>query len=657
MPPRYDVSHSVVRGFCLFVLAGLVLLYSSSGSAQVSPGPLSRAHSSLEGTTNCTQCHKPGSSKTFKCLDCHTEINARLAANRGFHATAVQKEAGSQTCGTCHSEHNGADFGLVRWIPSQQQFDHAKTGWNLDGKHIGLTCAKCHNASHVSAVEKTTIRIKDLNRTFLGLSPACNSCHTDEHKGQLGTKCQDCHNTSDWKKVERFDHSRTKFALTGGHVRVECAKCHVAAGPEQKPKWSGLDFASCTSCHRDPHKGSFNATCQSCHSTQSWKSVSREVLSTRFDHSKTKFALLGKHASVQCAKCHSNGDFKRPIAFEQCSSCHRPDPHSGQFAKRADKGECSSCHTVDGWKPVKFAVAEHAMTAYPLEGRHVSVACAKCHIPAGRATVYKIKFAQCTDCHRDTHAGQFKASPWLNRCESCHSVKAFRPSSFALSAHKNTRFPLEGAHLAVACGECHAKGRNPKLQDVAAYRFERLRCTSCHQDPHKGQFAERMTKTGADRQPLGCLACHSVSSWKDLTKFDHASTRFELLGSHRAVACSGCHKPPSLEVTLLHVDFRSASRECEGCHADPHAAQFVENGKPIRCSSCHNTNKWKPSLFDHDRRTTFKLEGVHANIRCARCHSSMKTVADKEVLFYKPTPKECVACHGADVLNKANQKQ
>lgn len=655
MPPRCEVAVRLIRTVRQLSILAMVLISGGAGVAQISPGPLSRSHSSLEGTTNCTQCHKPGSTATFRCLDCHSEIASRLARGRGFHTRVVQKDSASQACASCHSEHNGADFALVKWTPSQPQFDHAKTGWILDGKHANLQCAKCHTAARVDPVEKTTIRVRDLNRTFLGLSSRCLACHTDEHHGQLGTNCQECHNTTDWKKVSTFDHAKTKFPLTGAHAKVVCEKCHTPAGPEQKPKWSGLEFNTCNACHRDPHRGSFTAACQSCHNTVSWRSISKETLSIQFDHSRTKFALLGKHAQVTCSKCHAGGDFKRPLEFQQCSSCHRPDPHSGQFAKRADGGECSSCHTVEGWKPSKFGVVEHAKSAYPLEGKHTAVECAKCHLPAGRATLFKIKFAQCTDCHRDAHAGQFKDAPLLDRCETCHTVKGFHPSLYTLKLHRKTRFPLEGAHVAVACGECHAKGRNPKLLEVAAYRFESLGCPTCHQDPHRGQFADRMAKPGADRQPMGCTACHSLASWRDLAKFDHASTRFELLGSHRAVPCAGCHKPPNLEVRLLHVDFRAAAKECEGCHIDPHAGQFQENGKTVRCVSCHNTNKWRPSLFDHNTRAAFKLEGVHANVRCAKCHTTLRPVDGKDVLFYKPTPKECAACHGPEVLQRTQQ--
>jgi NAD-dependent SIR2 family protein deacetylase len=58
--------------------------------------------------------------------------------------------------------------------------------------------------------------------------------------------------------------------------------------------------------------------------------------------------------------------------------------------------------------------------------------------------------------------------------------------------------------------------------------------------------------------------------------------------------------------------------------------------------------KWKPSLFDHEKRTVFPLRGAHQNVKCAECHKLTKTVDAKTVLFYKPTPKDCVACHGAN---------
>jgi NAD-dependent SIR2 family protein deacetylase len=104
-----------------------------------------------------------------------------------------------------------------------------------------------------------------------------------------------------------------------------------------------------------------------------------------------------------------------------------------------------------------------------------------------------------------------------------------------------------------------------------------------------------------------------------------------------------------LETKLINVDFRAAPTQCEDCHEDIHGKQFAK-GQVTHCVDCHNTMKWKPSLFDHDRRTEFPLRGAHQNVRCADCHKLTKVLAAKTILFYKPTPKECTSCHGPTKL-------
>jgi thioredoxin reductase (NADPH) len=97
-------------------------------------------------------------------------------------------------------------------------------------------------------------------------------------------------------------------------------------------------------------------------------------------------------------------------------------------------------------------VKNHAASGYPLEGKHVTVDCAQCHIPKGKDTLFKIKFQHCTDCHKDEHDGQFAAAPYLNNCERCHTLQGYKPSTFSLSRHKETRFVLTDGHMAVPCG-------------------------------------------------------------------------------------------------------------------------------------------------------------------------------------------------------------
>jgi hypothetical protein len=621
--------------FFLFLLPAAILL-----QAQISPGPLSRAHHSLSGPTQCASCHKVGTgTAALKCEECHTEIAQRIAQGRGLHARFTNKE----DCAKCHSEHNGEDFPLIHWEPSLKAFDHSKTGYPLQGKHAGLECNQCHAPERIRESERQAIKMKDLRRTFLGLSQDCVACHKDVHQGQLGQNCLQCHNFVDWKSATQIDHSKTRFPLTGLHAQVPCAKCHAPAGPGQGPRFTGIPFSKCSDCHNDPHHGAFAQSCETCHTTSGWKRI---PVSQQFDHSKTKYPLLGKHAQVDCIQCHTAGNFKKPVAFAKCSDCHTPDPHHGQFAARKDKGECSACHNVNGWKPSLFSVKEHAATAYPLEGKHSSVPCAKCHIPAGIATRYKIPFNRCMDCHSDVHQGQFAAVPYKSQCDQCHTVGGFQPSTFTIAQHQKSRFPLAGAHLAVICADCHKVPSAGYSTKVVAYRFQDRSCTGCHADPHRGEFRERMAQFRPDGTRVGCEACHSVKSWTDLPSFDHAKTSFPLLGGHAKVSCEGCHKPSHPGGQISEVSFRTAPVKCSGCHEDIHAGQFSRGGQAENCDKCHNSEKWRPSLFNHETGTDFSLKGAHVKVDCDLCHKSFRKVDGKRVLFYKPTTRECVSCHG-----------
>jgi hypothetical protein len=582
-------------------------------------------------------------SRSFLCLDCHHEIAAELQQHRGLHASYPQDGSPGTACVKCHSDHNGENFAIVHWTPTSAGFDHAKTGYALDGKHAGVACRDCHNARKVSAAARGLLLSKDPNHTYMGLDQRCATCHEDKHQGRFGADCARCHSTADWKKTrvdERgFDHTQTRFPLTGAHRQVGCGKCHTA-GADGQPRYAGIPFATCAACHADPHKGEFKQDCGSCHSTGTWK---KSPFETKFDHSRTNYPLAGKHLVVACESCHAGGDFKSPVAHAACTDCHKTDPHGGQFAARADRGRCEACHTVMGWRPSTFAAAEHARTGFPLVRPHEGLECAKCHTPAGTQTKFKIRFALCTDCHADAHQGQFAAAPWLNHCEKCHAGATFKTANYTLTMHQKGRFPLTGAHMAVACDQCHKplQGSN-----AARFHFAEVTCATCHEDVHRGQFAERMAARTSSGTVAGCEACHSTRDWRDLGRFNHDTTRFALVGTHRAVTCRECHRPPNMERTMAHVQFAEAPTKCDECHEDPHAAQF--GAQTERCESCHNTHKWRPSLFDHEK-TSFSLKGGHQDVACSACHVNKREVNGVAVLFYKPTPGQCADCHAGGV--------
>jgi hypothetical protein len=641
--PAGHPSAQLARRFsALFLLC--FLFAAVPVCAQISPGPLAKAHQGLNGPSNCTQCHSVSTrSAAFRCTECHSEIASEIQNHHGLHASFPQGGAPGAACVKCHSDHNGENFNMLHWDPTPKGFDHSKTGYVLDGKHTTVACRTCHSAQHIAASERAFLSRKDLNHTFMGLSANCLSCHEDKHQGRFGVTCTQCHSTSSWKSAKidehNFDHSKTRFKLVGLHLNTPCLKCHTQ-GNDGQPRYTGLQFSTCAACHTDPHKGEFKQDCISCHTPFTWKKSS---FAGTFDHSKTKFPLLGKHTSVACVTCHKSGDFKTPIPHSVCADCHKTEPHGGQFLKDPDGGQCERCHTVQGWNPSTYGIAEHARTAFPLVAPHAKVACKGCHTAVDKIVRYKIRFAQCVDCHKDEHKGQFSGAPWRNQCQACHVGLTFKTSNYTLALHQKSTFPLTGGHLAVACIDCHKP--NAAL-GTAAYHFSPLTCTSCHEDIHKGQLAARMARLDAKGNTLGCLACHSTKEWHDLTKFDHDATGFALVGSHRAVACADCHRPPQMERTLLHVNFTQAPKLCNECHENPHGDQF--GVKANDCSSCHNSNEWKPSLFDHEK-AGFSLKGGHQNVACAACHTNKRIVAGVPILFYKPTTKACEACHGTTV--------
>jgi hypothetical protein len=556
------------------------------------------------------------------------------------------KNPNGQDCVHCHLEHNGVDFPLIHWEPSRENFDHSQTGYRLEGKHASVPCVQCHVPKNMVPAERALIRYQDASKSFLGLATACSSCHTDPHKGQLGNDCQRCHNVSDWKAANQFDHSETRYPLTGLHQQVKCEQCHKPDGPGRPARYKDMRFAACTDCHLDPHKGSFRTQrCEGCHTTAGWKKL---LGGFTFDHSKTQYPLEGGHIRVSCSSCHMNGDFNKKLQFVHCTDCHR-DTHKGQFSARPARGECSECHNVAGWKPSLFGVKEHASSRYPLEGKHVSVACAKCHLPAGQDTLYQVKFAACADCHKDVHRGQFSGPPFGDRCEACHVVQDFHRTLFTLAKHRESRFPLTGAHLAVPCNSCHKPAAAHGEDNVLPFRFNDRTCTACHNDPHHGEFRERMARRRSDGSTYGCEACHNTNSWGAVTGFDHSKTAFPLLGVHRAVPCNDCHKPAA---NRAEIQFKGTTKLCEGCHVDPHGSQFRAKAGGTPCANCHSTDRWTPSTFDHDKRTKFALSGGHASVKCESCHNSLRFIDRKQVLFYKPTPLECSACHGPNFAPK-----
>jgi predicted CXXCH cytochrome family protein len=543
----------------LGLLTAATLFAPSIVNAQIAPGELSAAHEHLEGIGNCTRCHSLGKSISgTNCLNCHTELRSRIDAGKGFHAGIRQKP-----CTECHKEHHGRNFSLLRL--DTKSFDHAVTGFALEGKHRSVECRKCHVKENIRATDVLKNSEMISRGTYLGLSRDCATCHVDVHKGQLSAQCGQCHANDAWKPPARFSHDRSKFRLSGKHLNAKCEGCHPPATQPGVPvRFAGLQFAACSSCHTDPHRGKFQKPCESCHSTLGWQTAGQN-----FNHASTRFLLRGRHAQIQCGQCHGKSsaggtspksDRFHITKFQACSDCH-VDPHGGQFAKRKAGGTCESCHNEQGWREGMTKTFNHATTQFPLRGKHATIDCARCHLvakPGGAPTPRPdiTKFQHCADCHTDPHDGQFAARTDKGACESCHTEGGFATSTFSFAMHEGTRLPLRGGHRAVPCRQCHAI-KPAQGRDSRQFRWAgEATCATCHRDVHNGRFTGGRARTCAD--------CHAPAAWIEV-RFAHETTRFPLTGKHAGVACAKCHKT--------------------GGSGSPREWEFA--GRTTRCSDCH----------------------------------------------------------------------
>ncbi|MBL8326116.1 MAG: cytochrome C [Rubrivivax sp.] len=350
--------------------------------------------------TNCVACHVEGSwretarfdhDKTrFKlrgghvkaeCKSCHTTADYRAAPSAciGCHKKDDKHEATLGTdCAACHTDAN--------WKASR--FDHDKTKFRLTGKHAvpPLKCAECH---------------RDL-KSFRGAATECLACHKkdDKHEGTLGADCASCHAETSWK-AGRFDHARTKFALTHGHAvpPLKCTSCH------RDLKSYRPTALECVACHKkdDKHEGQLGARCDSCHGSANWRVAG-------YDHSRARVALVGGHLRVECKACHKSLRYRD--APRECVGCHlKDDKHKARFGVA-----CESCHNARDWRLWNYDHAKRS--GYRLEGKHARAACEACHrqaAPPGKAAAALDQ--GCTSCHRqdDVHDGSFGP-----RCEQCH---------------------------------------------------------------------------------------------------------------------------------------------------------------------------------------------------------------------------------------------
>ena len=544
---------------------------------------------------NCFSCHQSGrfTGLSTECYSCHRKDYEQVQ-DPNHLANNYPTD-----CTLCHS--------INGWSPAN--FNHNNTQFPLTGAHQNVDCSKCHSQS------------------FAGTPTACVECHRSNYNATvnpnhvatgISSECETCHNTTAWVPSS-FTHSSTGFELVGQHSLIDCLSCH-------KGTTSGLS-PECVSCHQADYDATVNPNhktlsistdCQTCHTpSPNWQPATFPIHNNYYE-------LLGAHATIasDCNTCHNGNYTSTP---NTCYGCHQTDYNNTNDPPHASAGfstDCVTCHSQSAWKPSTF---DHDNQFFPIySGKHNGQwnTCSDCHTNASDYSVFS-----CINCHEHNqtdadskHQGVSGYSYNSQACYACHPTG----SSEGSFNHSLSSFPLTGAHLTVACIQCHQQG----------YSGTSTVCYDCHQSNYNSTTNPNHLSLSIS---TNCSDCHSTEAGWAPASFPQHSQYFEFTGAHLQIAsdCNNCHSG----------NYNLSLSGCVTCHNNAYNSSVNPNhsaaGISTSCESCHNTNAWIPSTFVHSS-TGFELSGQHASIQCSSCHKG--TTSGLNNL--------CISCH-QDKYNSA----
>jgi hypothetical protein len=384
-----------------------------------------------------------------------------------------------------------------------------------------------------------------------------------------GVDCTDCHTAERWtplRKDIRFDHAKTGFALDAKHGKASCGACHGTLQFSQQ----GTRARECASCHTDVHTGRFGRDCASCHDAQSFMKASGSQA-----HARTSLPLTGAHVAVPCESCHRDASGGSFTALDtRCISCHQadydgvelPSHTAGNFSQ-----ECTQCHATSSWHGATFDHAT-ASNGFGLLGAHIRAMCGSCHQPGGQLRFSPPPSTQqeCLACHGGEYEREHGAdSGYPTTCMTCHNMDNWDAATFA-----HDRFPLAGAHGALACTACHAPPDNALIYPIPAGQND---CVACH----RADYDRQHTGTGFSTD---CTSCHTNATWRGAT-FNHDGEFFPIYSGKHAGKWSSCQQ----------------------CHTTP------GNYSVFSCTTCHTATE---TNNDHSQVSGY----VYDSARCLSCH-------------------------------------
>jgi hypothetical protein len=361
--------------------------------------------------------------------------------------------------------------------------------------------------------------------------------------------------------TSRFDHSTTGFPLTGTHVDVPCASCHINARYETTP-------TRCFGCHNGmtaPGAASLLGAhpvttnyCEGCHLTTTWRDY-------RFiDHTQA----LGPCANCHDGKIAQGKNQGHPITNAACNVCHFNTstwkggilaPGATAAGKTGTSTTPSTKSTVPATTPGAAAITGHMNHAGTVAN------CARCHngtAAPGKPPRHIATTAPCETCHKSTRTfagAHMNHAGTVANCTRCHNG-AVAPGK-----------PPQHIATNAACETCHKSTKT-----FAGARVDHASLT--------GPCAKCHNRVTAEGKPTGhlvttapCDSCHRTMLWTSVA-YRHVSPAYVKHGP--GVDCNSCHVGKTQAAAWKFPAFRLT---CAGCHVDKYRPmQHVKYERPIR---------------------------------------------------------------------------
>ncbi|MEJ2246202.1 MAG: hypothetical protein P8Y80_09045 [Acidobacteriota bacterium] len=387
------------------------------------------------------------------------------------------------------------------------------------------------------------------------------------HGRSIRLPCTNCHSTSGWQPIRSspdFDHDSTGFRIEEMHADIECRHCHL-----------DLVFSDigtqCADCHADIHRRQLGPDCEECHTVRGWLEIRRAV-----NGHTNRFPLMGAHSALECQDCHTGAavGLFRGLRTD-CDFCHHGDDVNSEVDHQENgfSLNCEICHSMDTW----LAGFNHmGFTGFAISGVHATIDCLDCHENANFVNTP----ADCVACHlqeyNDTTDPNHAVEGFSQDCSLCHSDISW---TGAFSDHSVTQFPLDGAHTALLCQDCHSSGQYAGLPSD---------CYSCHAEDSDNAVDPAHMAAGFSQD---CTECHTTSGWSGARYVQHITSYPIYSGSHnnRWTFCSDCHtNSGNYAVFSCFISCHDHDKAIE----DPRHREvngYVYNSES--CYSCHRTGR------------------------------------------------------------------